>query len=44
MLITGSISKRSRQVNILLDSKDGTSNKRIIIDTKFQKRPIDIKK
>jgi hypothetical protein len=41
--IKGSISERSRQIDILIDSKYGDSNKRIIIDTKYQNRPIDIK-
>ena len=41
--IIGSISGRSRQIDVLLDSKNGESNKRIIVDTKYQKRPIDIK-
>ena len=42
--IIGSISGRSRQIDVLLDSKNGESDKRIIVDCKFQKRPIDIKK
>lgn len=41
--IIGSISGRSRQIDVLLDSKNGESNRRIIVDAKYQKRPIDIK-
>ncbi|MDC4314357.1 restriction endonuclease [Acinetobacter baumannii] len=42
--IIGTISGRSRQIDVLLDSKNGDSNRRIIVDAKYQKRPIDIKK
>lgn len=41
--IIGFISKRSRQIDVLVESKYGESHKRIIVEAKFQKRPIDIK-
>ncbi|UYF76549.1 restriction endonuclease [Acinetobacter ursingii] len=42
--IIGSISGIPRQIDVLLDSKNGESNRRIIVDAKYHKRPIDIKK
>ena len=42
--IYGSISKRKRQLDVLVDYRFNTNlNTRIIFDAKFRKRPIDIK-
>jgi hypothetical protein len=42
--ITGSISKRKRQIDVLIDHRyDSDLTRRIIIDAKNKRRPIDIK-